>query len=74
MVIGTLPLGDVGTSRLRHTGVRLAEIDAALARHGKGSYGRCETCGMPIDPERLEVLPAARQCIGCALRSRSSRW
>ncbi len=30
--------------------VRLEEIDAALERLGRGAYGRCETCGEPIDP------------------------
>lgn len=54
--------------------VRLEEIDAALERLGRGAYGRCETCGEPIDPERLEVLPAARQCVRCAARSPTRRW
>ncbi|GAB90756.1 TraR/DksA family transcriptional regulator [Gordonia rhizosphera] len=54
--------------------VRLEEIDAALDRLGHGAYGRCETCGTPIDPERLEVLPAARQCVKCAMGNRSGRW
>ncbi|MGV9712747.1 TraR/DksA family transcriptional regulator [Gordonia sp. NPDC003424] len=54
--------------------VRLREIDAALDRLGHGAYGICETCGAPIDPERLEVLPAARLCVTCAMRSRTRRW
>ncbi|MDS1115706.1 TraR/DksA C4-type zinc finger protein [Gordonia westfalica] len=54
--------------------VRLEEIDAALERLGRGAYGRCETCGEPIDPERLEVLPAARQCVRCAARNPTRRW
>jgi RNA polymerase-binding transcription factor DksA len=29
-------------------------------------YGRCERCGSPIDPERLEILPATTLCADCA--------
>lgn len=46
---------------------RLVELDRALARHAAGEYGRCETCGGPIAPERLAARPAASTCIGCAL-------
>lgn len=45
---------------------RLVAIDEALGRLEDDSYGRCERCGRPIDPERLAVLPAARTCVGCA--------
>ena len=39
---------------------RVTEIDAALARLADGSYGTCEVCGLPIEPERLEARPTAR--------------
>ncbi|MGW8815055.1 TraR/DksA family transcriptional regulator [Gordonia terrae] len=61
-------------AQLERSRVRLDEIGAALDRVGSGSYGRCETCGAPIGAERLEVLPAARQCVRCAARSPSRRW
>jgi len=38
----------------------LAEIEAALRRLDEGTYGVDEVTGEPIDPERLEALPAAR--------------
>ncbi len=38
----------------------LAELDAALARIDAGTYGTDEETGEPIDPERLDVFPAAR--------------
>ena len=41
----------------------LADVNLALAKMDKGAYGVCEICGKPIDPARLEVLPAARLCI-----------
>ena len=49
----------------------VAEIDAALMRVEDGTYGVCEVCGGPIGSARLEALPAARTCIGCAGRARA---
>ncbi len=44
----------------------LAEIRLALARIASGSYGQCARCGEPIGDKRLEVLPYATLCVGCA--------
>ncbi|MFJ7328348.1 TraR/DksA family transcriptional regulator [Streptomyces cyaneofuscatus] len=44
----------------------LAELDLAVERLASGDYGRCEVCGDPIPPARLEVRPAATTCVGCA--------
>jgi DnaK suppressor protein len=44
---------------------KLELIEQALQRLTDGSYGRCEKCGEPINPERLEALPYATQCIRC---------
>jgi sigma-B regulation protein RsbU (phosphoserine phosphatase) len=41
----------------------LAEIDAALQRIDDGSYGRCETCHDPIEPDQLERNPLVRFCL-----------
>jgi len=41
----------------------LAAIDAALKRIDEGTYGACERCGQPIEPQRLEALPWATLCI-----------
>jgi DnaK suppressor protein len=46
----------------------LAEVEAAIGRLSDGTYGRCERCGQPIAPARLEAKPAARRCIACASR------
>ncbi|MEU2161267.1 TraR/DksA C4-type zinc finger protein [Streptomyces chengbuensis] len=48
----------------------LADLDLALDRLERGGYGRCETCGEPIPPERLEVRPAATTCVRCAATPR----
>src|SRR6202044_96911 len=36
------------------------EIDAAIAKMAKGTYGSCEGCGELIGKPRLEALPYAR--------------
>jgi hypothetical protein len=45
---------------------QLALVDAALARLDEDTYGSCQVCGKPIAPERLEVIPWAATCVGCA--------
>ena len=44
----------------------LGEIERALERIDDGTYGLCERCGEPIAAERLEALPYAVRCVGCA--------
>jgi DnaK suppressor protein len=41
----------------------LVEIDAAVQRLERGTYGTCQACGRPIGDERLEALPATRFCV-----------
>ncbi|MBP7572091.1 MAG: SpoIIE family protein phosphatase [Acidobacteria bacterium] len=41
----------------------LREVDSALERVEVGSYGRCETCGDAIEPERLAADPLTRFCL-----------
>lgn len=48
----------------------LAEIESALAKLEGGTYGRCESCGGEIAPDRLEAMPAARYCMTCASQRR----
>lgn len=44
---------------------RIYEIDQALKAIDTGTYGICERCGRPINPERLEAKPWALLCIQC---------
>ena len=44
---------------------QLADIEHALDKFDKGTYGLCDNCGQPIDPERLEALPQASLCLNC---------
>jgi len=43
------------------------QIEAALKRISKGTYGTCAKCGEPIDPRRLKALPTAATCIPCSV-------
>ena len=55
---------------LDETRAQIETLDLALARVAAGTYGRCESCGEPIAPERLAARPAATTCIRCASRRR----
>ncbi len=41
---------------------RLMEIDAAIEKMEKGTYGTCEVCEKPIEEDRLNANPAAKTC------------
>jgi DnaK suppressor protein len=41
-------------------------LEVALRKAQEGDYGLCESCGRPIDPARLAVLPHTKRCITCA--------
>jgi phosphoserine phosphatase RsbU/P len=41
----------------------LRDVDHALDRIDTGTYGRCETCGDPIEADRLNADPLVRFCL-----------
>jgi RNA polymerase-binding protein DksA len=41
------------------------QIDAALERMDKGTYGTCTRCGQQIRAERLEAFPYVAYCLDC---------
>lgn len=43
----------------------LKEIETAIAKIKKGTYGICERCGKAIDAARMEVKPSAIYCMKC---------
>ena len=50
----------------------LREVDNALGRYVRGTFGACEGCHHEIPPHRLEAIPWARYCLICQeLRSRN---
>jgi len=44
---------------------QLAEVKHTLQKFEDGTYGKCDNCGKPIDPARLEALPQASLCLNC---------
>lgn len=46
----------------------LGEVDAALTRIERGTFGNCNECGKSIGRRRLRAVPYARYCGGCAKR------
>jgi DnaK suppressor protein len=44
----------------------LSEMDAALDRIARRTYGVCEDTGAPIEPARLRTLPWTRFCLAAA--------
>ena len=43
----------------------LKEVETALEKVRKGTYGICEKCHKKIEIKRLEVRPAAIYCLKC---------
>lgn len=44
-------------------------VNQALARLASGEFGHCIECGDTISQARLEAIPYADLCIGCASRT-----
>lgn len=68
-------LADLGTdnfeqeftlSLLENEEQLLSEVNAALDRLDKGTFGRCEECHQAIPKARLNALPYTRYCVECA--------
>ncbi|MGE5851491.1 MAG: TraR/DksA family transcriptional regulator [Candidatus Methylomirabilota bacterium] len=45
---------------------RLKVLARAEEKIRDGTYGLCESCGKPIPPARLQILPEALLCVRCA--------
>lgn len=43
----------------------LEEINNAIKKLDKGTYGKCEACGFEIPLDRLKVKPYAKFCTKC---------
>jgi RNA polymerase-binding transcription factor DksA len=48
----------------------LKDVNEALARIEKGSYGKCEKCHSDISEERLIIFPEAKTCNKCDTKKR----
>jgi RNA polymerase-binding transcription factor len=64
---GADPVGWARGTSLQRT---LEDIDAALSRIQRGTYGTCTGCGRAIPVERLELRPFAGTCVACTTAAR----
>lgn len=59
---------------LRQTlGRQLEQVEKALERFERGTYGYCLDCGEEIDSARLKAIPSAGLCIDCMQRRERRR-
>ena len=57
----------------KQTRANIAEIELALDKFKKGTYGLCDICGQPIPADRLEAVPYANLCLSCKAKYAKSR-
>jgi len=57
-----------GVSLQRNEASLLEQVERALQKFERGTYGICEACGVPIDRARLKALPYALYCLKCKTR------
>jgi len=48
-----------------HERLTLVELENALQKIEKGTYGSCESCQKRIPTKRLKAMPYTRYCISC---------
>jgi len=46
--------------------MRLKALARSEEKIREGTYGRCDACGQPIPPARLQAVPEATRCLPCA--------
>lgn len=70
-----LHMADVGTENydqeftlglIQNEQATLEQVNQALDRLERGTFGVCSECGGPIAKPRVAAIPYAEHCIGCA--------
>jgi RNA polymerase-binding transcription factor DksA len=56
---------ELARTRLAAAKHAVEDIQAALSRMARGTYGRCRQCGCGITADRLQASPTARWCAAC---------
>lgn len=49
--------------------LKLKDVNNALEKIAKGTYGICENCGKKIDEKRLLACPEAKTCLKCGKKN-----
>jgi len=63
---------EIDLTLLGNTRAALAQIDRALHKLEKGTYGLCDICGGSIGEGRLSTAPSATLCVECKRRDERS--
>jgi len=63
------PDGETALVLVERTSRRLLDVELALARVARGTYGSCQQCGSAMSLERLRALPAAATRFACSANS-----
>ncbi|HEX2139524.1 MAG TPA: DUF6763 family protein [Woeseiaceae bacterium] len=58
-------VSDLNLAEITRDVTEVRDVEAALQRLAQGQYGLCADCGDRIEPERLDVNPAALRCLQC---------
>lgn len=68
-------LSDIDLAEISRDVEEIREVEAALLRIARGTYGQCTQCGEEIAGERLSAMPAASRCRWCqdALERKTER-
>ena len=64
-VASDVSIRDVLRGISMNEGEQLRQVEAALEKIDAGTYGTCQTCGKPIEAERLRAIPFALYCVAC---------
>ena len=64
---GTVAFEQAADLAMRENARRmLYQVERALFRMEKGTFGTCQRCSSKIDPARLKAIPYTRYCLQCA--------
>ena len=67
--VDALQAQEMARASSRRRRIERGRVAAALKRLDDGEYGYCLSCGDAIPKPRLEIDPAATQCVRCAADS-----
>lgn len=55
----------VSAAMVEITSRKLRDIEGALDRLQRGTYGQCSDCGAEVSAARLQAMPSAERCRDC---------
>lgn len=64
---------EVSVSSVQRDTEELRDVEDALARLERGTYGLCVDCGSALPYVRLDAVPEARRCMHCETERERTR-